>query len=80
MREKKSLNYNWYFTPSFNVDYLQDEYEYQSLEMIDIPHTMKLIPLNYFNEEDYQFTGFYVKEIEISEDDFNFHLYLKFNG
>jgi len=80
MREKISLNYNWYFTPTFKNDYLNDNYQYQSLEKVDIPHTMKMMPLNYFNEQDYQFTGFYVKEIEIIKEDLNFELILKFHG
>ena len=80
MRKKVGLNYNWYFTPNFNEDYLNNNYEYQTWEKVDIPHTMKLLPLNYFNELDYQFTGFYTKELNLTKEDFNYQLILKFHG
>ncbi|PKK95166.1 MAG: beta-galactosidase [Tenericutes bacterium HGW-Tenericutes-5] len=80
MRKKVSLNYNWYFTPNFHEKYLNKNFEYQTWEQVDIPHTMKLLPLNYFNEQEYQFTGFYTKELNLTKEDLNYQLFLKFHG
>ncbi|MFA6648313.1 MAG: sugar-binding domain-containing protein, partial [Candidatus Izemoplasmatales bacterium] len=79
-RITKSLNYNWYFQPDFKEDCLKENYNYLEHDIVNIPHSLKILPYNYFNEKDYQFTGTYFKEIDIEEEDFNSDIILKFFG
>lgn len=65
MRKRISLNFDWKFIPEFKESFI-NTFD-SSLETVMIPHTMKEIPLGYFDEESYQFKGTYSKEIEITE-------------
>ena len=47
---------------------------------VTIPHTVKELPFNYINEEDYQFISTYTRELEIEEKYKNKHLFLTFDG
>lgn len=45
---------------------------------INIPHTNKEVPYNYFDEKSYQFVSYYEKDITINED--NKRVFLSFDG
>lgn len=62
---KQSLNYNWKFLPDFKEEYLK---KLPHAETINIPHSVKRLPYNYFNEEDYQIISTYEKEFNVEED------------
>ena len=66
MRKTISLNYDWDFLPDFKEEFIGKELN--NAEKVMIPHTMKEVPLNYFNELDYQFIGIYSKTITIEEE------------
>jgi beta-galactosidase len=78
MRKVNSVNFDWYFVEGFDKDYLDINYDFHQHESINIPHTMKLIPEAYFNEETYQFVGTYFKELEI--ENISQELWIEFKG
>jgi len=78
MRKVNSINFDWYFVEGFDTDYLAINYDFHQHESINIPHTMKLIPEAYFNEETYQFVGTYFKELEI--ENISEELWIEFKG
>ncbi len=80
MRKTKSLNYDWYFTPDFKEDYLLKDFDYSKFDQVAIPHTMKILPFNYFNQNDYQIIGTYFHVIETEEFDLENILSLQFKG
>ena len=63
---KQPLNFDWLFIPSFKDDYLsklsKEAYK------VDIPHNIKDVPYNYFNEVDYQKVVTYEKTFDVNED------------
>ena len=63
---KESLNFGWKFTPDFEPDYLLNGLK--NFEEVDIPHTMKEVPYNYFSENDYQKVVTYEKLFDVDED------------
>ena len=68
MIERIYLNFNWTF-----------EHD-GSNKNVNIPHTVKEIPFNYANEDDYQFVSTYTKKIEIDEKYKGKHFFLTFDG
>ena len=66
--------------------YLNNSWEYSEtvenpkFEVVDLPHTNKEIPFNYFDEKIYQFVSLYRKELTFSKEDAGKHLFLTFEG
>ena len=54
------LNYDWKFSDAYEEEMLIDE-NYSSYENINLPHTCKETPFNYFDENIYQMVSFYKK-------------------
>ena len=48
-----SLCKNWEFTPQWTEDFLAGE---GSFETVQIPHTVRELPLHYADSQDYQMT------------------------
>ena len=63
---KHALNFDWLFTPTYQEDYLNNFPKEH--EVVNIPHSAKNIPYNYFDEKDYQFVSTYLKEFDVDED------------
>lgn len=61
MRTVWHLNFDWKYSPDFKEEYLKPDYDYSSFETVQIPHTNKELPFNYFDERDYQFVSCYKK-------------------
>ena len=63
---KFHFNDGWYFTEAF-TDELPNRTAEQaaSLEPVRIPHTVKELPLNYLNEQDYQMVSGYLHPLEV---------------
>ena len=40
----------------------------EELERVQLPHTVKMLPLRYCNEKDYQMVSAYIKELDIPRD------------
>ena len=73
----QSLNYNWKFSPDFKEEYLK---HFNCGEYVNIPHSVKQVPYNYFNEQDYQIISTYEKEFDVEEDITNKVTILNFDG
>ncbi|MFH5836597.1 glycoside hydrolase family 2 protein [Proteiniclasticum sp. C24MP] len=81
MREKIHLNESWMFYPDVE-DYPKTSGELKNRkgEHVDLPHTVKMLPFNNFNEKEYQFKSLYRKDIFIDEEYRNKSLFLVFEG
>lgn len=71
-----AINNNWVFTPSFEKSFLTNKVEG---ETIHLPHTVKKLPLNYFNKEDFECISTYQKELNYNFSD-NELIYIIFEG
>lgn len=61
---RKYINDSWYFRPDFKAEYL-NSVDIQEFEKVRIPHTVKEIPLNYVNNQDYQMVSTYYTELDL---------------
>ena len=68
MLKRIYINNDWYFTGDDNKK-----------QVVSIPHTIKEIPYNYFDQKIYQFTATYEKEIILAEE-IGYNLFLTFEG
>ena len=75
---KQALNFDWLFVADYKDEYLNKLPN--SSESINIPHSMKNVPYNYFNEKDYQFVSTYQKTFDVEEDINNKIIKLVFDG
>ena len=75
---KQSLNFNWKFIPRFSNDYL-NKMPIEAVN-VDIPHTVKELPYNYFPGESYQFVSTYEKIFDVDNYDKNKRYFIRFNG
>jgi len=74
---KQSLNYSWKFTPYFKDIFLK---RMDEGEMVNIPHSVKEMPYNYFSEEDYQIKSTYEKYFDVEKYDPKRRYFLRFDG
>ena len=75
---KQSLNFNWRFSPDFKEEYLKKTSD--GFGLVNIPHTAKQVPYNYFDEKDYQIVSTYEKVFDVEEDITNKTTILNFDG
>ena len=75
-----NLNNEWLFKPEFNERMLQDDFDFSTFEQIRIPHTSKLLPYNYIDENSYQMLSTYRKTIFIEKEFQDKNLFITFNG
>ncbi|MFA7111744.1 MAG: glycoside hydrolase family 2 TIM barrel-domain containing protein, partial [Bacilli bacterium] len=76
---KIKISDNWKFIDNFDNSYLKKKPT--KLEKIELPHTTKELPYNYFDEEEYQKVSTYFRDINLKEDEIkNKNLFLKFDG
>lgn len=63
------INHNWYFTQHYtgSLNSMPSE-KLEELELVQIPHTVQMLPLRYCSEKDYQMVSAYIKEIDIPKD------------
>ena len=63
------INHNWYFTQHYtgSLNSMPSE-RLEELEWVQLPHTVKMLPLRYCNEKDYQMVSAYIKELDIPRD------------
>lgn len=81
MREKIHLNGNWTFYPDIEeYQEVAGKLKHMRGERVDLPHTVKMLPFNNFNEKDYQFKSLYRKEVFIDEKYRDKALFLVFEG
>ena len=75
---KQSLNFSWNFIPSFKEEYLTKLPN--NVDRINIPHTVKSVPYNYFSTEIYQFVSTYEKYFDVDKYDSKRRYMLRFEG
>ena len=71
MREKINLNFGWKYSETFSEDMIKKSYSDKDFETVDIPHTNKEIPYNYFDEKMYQFVSCYRKHFKFDKEKLN---------
>lgn len=59
MRERFYLNDGWKFAEHFNDDMRKEDFDDSHMETVRIPHTVKELPLHYFDESLYQMVSGY---------------------
>ena len=74
------LNEEWQFTPNFKEEILSENYQPVDMENVRIPHTVKELPYNYFDEADYQMVSAYRRMLVVPKEYEGKHLLLTFEG
>ncbi len=67
MRNKYPLNFGWKYSPCFSEEMTAAKYDDSKFQTVDIPHTNKELPLNYFDEKCYQFVSCYRKAFDLKK-------------
>lgn len=75
---KQSINFNWKFIDNYKEEYLKDLPD--ESKIVNIPHTFKELPYNYFNDKCYQFIGTYEKYFDINENIENKIILIRFEA
>ena len=75
-----NLNYDWQFKTDFSDEYLYNEVNNEEFEVVNIPHTNKVLDYNNFDESEYQFISCYRKKITIPSEYNGKAIILKFEG
>lgn len=61
MRKVIDLNFNWKYSEVFSEDMIKPGFDDTGFAEVNIPHTNKELPYNYFDESIYQFVSCYRK-------------------
>ena len=80
MRKREDLNFNWRYFPEFKNEYVTLDFNDESFELVNIPHTNIELPYHYFDEQDYQFISCYRKKIFITEEEMQKSIFIYFEG
>lgn len=75
---QQSLNHHWEFYPDFQETFLT-KWPKDS-QPVNLPHSAKTLPLNYFGEEDYQGTYSYRLAFDVENHKENVRYFLHFGG
>ena len=75
---KQALNFSWKFSPDFKEEYINKSLSI--FELVNIPHTAKEVPYNYFDEKEYQMVCTYEKTFDVDVDIKNKTHILRFEG
>ena len=68
MREIVRLNNGWKFAEQFEEGMHTPGYSEQNMTEVRLPHTVKELPLHYFDERSYQMITGYRKTFEVKEE------------
>ncbi len=80
MKEIRPLNFNWGYRPSCADEQCLRDGNCDGFEVVDLPHTNKVLAYNYFDEKEYQFVSCYKKNIDIPVQAQNKEVVLLFEG
>ncbi len=75
-----SLNFDWKYSPDFKSDYLANKFDDSKFETVNIPHTNKEIPYNYFDENDSCFVSCYRKHLKLPKEYKEKNLIIRFEA
>ncbi|MGL5978426.1 MAG: glycoside hydrolase family 2 TIM barrel-domain containing protein [Erysipelotrichaceae bacterium] len=78
MRKSSAINFNWEYVPYYDESvFTKDASAFQAIEL---PHTNKEFPLQYGNEQDYQFISTYRKQLTLTKPQADEAVWLHFEG
>ena len=81
MRIVQSINNEWFYTPNFAEEYIQQNtLDRNVFQPIRLPHTNIELPYNYFDDAAFQFVSCYKKELYIPKEYEDKIIYLDFEG
>ncbi len=80
MRKRIPINFDWKYSEFFSEEMVEKKYDDSNFETVNIPHTNKEIPYNYFDETMYQFVSCYRKTVTLKKEDLEGRLILHFEG
>ena len=82
MRKILDLNFSWKFSETFSEEMIRPGFDDSSFEKVDIPHTNKELPYNYFDEASFQFVSCYRKIFRVPQEAFEGkkHIFISFEG
>ncbi len=75
---RQPLNFDWRFIDHFDETFINNNLK--DYEIVNIPHSVKEVPYNYFSEKDYQKVSMYEKFFDVYEDVQNKITILRFEG
>ena len=78
--ERVYLNNDWYFNETYKEGMEKPDYNYEEAERVRIPHTIKEVPLHYFDEHEYQKIAAYFKPFSVPATWMEKDVYLTFDG
>ncbi|SNX52721.1 glycoside hydrolase family 2 TIM barrel-domain containing protein [Thermoanaerobacterium sp. RBIITD] len=80
--ERKVMNFNidWLYIPENTSDGDKVYCDESGFEKISLPHTNKILPHHYFNEDDYRFVSWYRKHFRIDKKYEGKKIYVHFEG
>ena len=78
--ERVYLNNDWYFNETYKEGMEKPDYNYEEAERVRIPHTIKEVPLHYFDEHEYQKIAAYFKPFSVPASWMEKDVYLTFDG
>lgn len=61
------INFGWQYADHFQEEYISPEFDASGFETVDIPHANRELPVNYFDERDYQFVSCYRKTFDCTK-------------
>ena len=73
---RKPINFNWTFKSEFKKEYINESFKG---DVVDLPHTVKKLPLNYFSVDEYQMISTYQKKLNFNVGK-NERIYITFEG
>ncbi len=74
------INFDWLFCEKWDDAYIDVDAPEKDFVRVDIPHTVKELPLNNFDEAIYQFVSCYRKHFELGDDCVGKRLFLRFGA
>lgn len=80
MRKIIPLNFEWKFTPDYDDQYMQPDFDDSCFQTVMLPHSNCILPYNNFNEESFQFISCYRKRVTLTEEDRGKRALLFFEG
>lgn len=80
MREIIPINGEWKFADHFRTEYSTADFDDSDFLPIDVPHTNKELPYNYFDERDYMFVSCYRRQLKIPARHAGKNVHIDFEG
>lgn len=78
--QRINLNFDWQYKMDFKDEYVEAGDNVEGFELVNIPHTNKVLDYNNFDESEYQFISCYRKQVSIASEYNGKAIILKFEG